>query len=98
MQLEPLEPVQLLLDLPLVGPVRSTTHPCPFLDLQLAVRAVRLEIDGGDDLVADQHRQGEIPEHTLLLRQIGLETVFIVEEQLQPFALDDEGVEGGSDM
>ena len=68
------------------------------LDLQLALLAIGLEIDGGNDVVADQHRQGEVAEHPLLLGHVGLEAVLVVEEQLQPLALDDERVEGGEDM
>ena len=60
----------------------------PFLDQELALLAVGLEIDRGDDVVAHQHRQREITELRFSFRHIGLEAVFVVEEELQALALD----------
>src|SRR5262249_6004190 len=67
--------------------------PGPLLHQELAALAVGLEIDGSDDLVADQHRQREVAELALHLRHIGLEQVVVAEEQHEPRALMDERVE-----
>src|SRR5262245_44000224 len=92
-QLEALEAVERRLDPGLVRARRAVADPGPFLHQELARRAVGLEVDGGDDGVAGQHRQREIAEHPLLLRHIGLEAVVVAEEEVEPLALDDERVE-----
>ena len=61
----------------------AVADPGPFLHQQLPALAVGLQIDRGDDAVADQHRQGEIAELPLLLRHIGLELVVVAEEQFR---------------
>ena len=46
----------------LVHPARTSADPGPLLHPQLLLLAIRLEIDGGDDGVADQHGLGEVAE------------------------------------
>ena len=65
---------------------------------QLSVLAICLEVDRCDYLVAEEHRQSEISEHPLLLGDIGLETVLVIEEELEPLALNDQRVERREDM
>ncbi len=75
-ELKALEPVQFLLNPPLVRAARAVTDPGPGLHLQLLLLAIRLEVDGGDDGINQyQHRQGKVTEHPLLLRGISLEPV-----------------------
>ena len=64
----------------------------------LLLLAICLEIDGGDDFVVHEYGQGKVAEQPLVLGQIRLEAVLIVEEELQPLALDDERVERRQDM
>jgi len=90
---EALEAVQLLFDPLLERAARAAADPGPLLQQELALLAVGLEIDGGDDRVVDQNRQGEVAEAALLLRQIGLEAVLVVEEQLCPLALNHQRIE-----
>src|SRR4030088_2450735 len=94
--------MQLLLDAALQVlarvPLRAVADPAPFLHQQFAALAIGLEVEGGDDVVADQNRQREITEHTLLLRYISLEAMPISEEQFGPLALDDERIERREDM
>src|SRR5437879_1569134 len=101
-QLKPLETVELVLDAALVvlarGPRRALADPAPFLHQQFLVLAVGLEVDGGDDVFADQNRQREIAEHAFFLRHIGLEAVTVVEEQFGALALDDQGIERREDV
>src|SRR3954469_14826216 len=74
-QLKPLEPVERFLDaaLELIAPAprSALADPAPFLHQQLFVLAVGLQIDGGDDLVTDEHRQRKVAEQALFLRHIG---------------------------
>src|SRR5262249_61219900 len=70
-QLEALEAMKRRLDPGLVRARRAVADPGPFLHQELARRAVGLEVDGGDDGVAGQHRQRDIAEHPLLLRHMG---------------------------
>ena len=67
--------------------------PAPFLHQEFAVLPVGFQIDGGDDLLAGQHRQGKIAELALLLWHIGFETVAVVEEQFGALALDHQRIE-----
>src|SRR5215203_3024380 len=96
--LELLKAVQLLLDAGFVSARRPTSNPRPSLHQQLSVLAICLEVDRCDYLVAEEHRQSEITEHPLLLGDIGLETVLVIEEELEPLALNDQRVERREDM
>ena len=75
-----LEAVQRLLDARLVA-VAGAVDPGPLLDEELAALAVGLEVDRGGDAVADEHRQGEVPEYAFRLRHIGLEAMVVAEEE-----------------
>jgi len=67
-ELKSLEAVQLLLDPPLeilarrlrpsFGPSfgRAGADPIPFLQQQFSILAIGLQVEGGDDVVADQNR------------------------------------------
>ena len=90
--------MQLLLDAGFVSARRPTSNPRPSLHQQLSVLAICLEVDRCDYLVAEEHRQSEITKHPLLLRDIGLETVLVIEEELEPLALNDQRVERRKDM
>src|SRR5688572_24258856 len=59
-KLKALEAVQLRLDAFLMGTRGAFAYPAPFLQEELAGRAIGLDVDGGDDLIAREHRQGEI--------------------------------------
>src|ERR1700733_12743375 len=85
--------MQFFFDQQLVGLRRTLPYPGPLLNEKLLLLAICLEIDGGDNFIADQHGQGEITEQPLFLRNIGLEAMSVVEEQLQPLALNDQRVE-----
>src|SRR6476661_2838093 len=96
-QLKSFKSIQLFLDSALEilarALCRALADPTPFLHQQFLVLAVGLEIDRRDDVFADQDRQREIAEQALFLRQIGLETVAVIEEQFGALALDDQGIE-----
>ena len=49
----------------------------------ISLPAIGLDIERGDDVVADQDRQREITEAPLLLWHIGFETVLVIEEQMR---------------
>src|ERR1700730_9168596 len=72
--------------------------PAPFLHQEFLVRPIGLQINRGDDLATDQHRQREVAEETLVFRHISLETVLVVKEQMSPLALDDQGIERREDV
>ena len=76
----------------------AIADPGPLLHQQLLPLAIGLEIDGGDDLVADEHGQGKVAEQPLLPGDVSLEAVLVVEEELQPLALMDERIEGREDV
>lgn len=97
-QLKPLESVHLFVDGSFVRAGRAGANPMPLLNQQLAVDAVGLEVDRRDDLVTDQNRQGEIPQHPFLLRYIGLEAMLVAKHVLQSLALDDQRIKGRKDM
>src|SRR5258705_13737745 len=101
-QLKPLETIQFFLDSALEvlaqAPRGALADPAPFLHQQFPVLAVGLEVDGGDDVLADQHRQREITEQALFLWDIGLEAVTIAEEQFGALALDDQWIERRQDV
>src|SRR3954468_23690165 len=102
-QLKPLETMQFLLDAALVvlalGAAACTlADPAPFLHQEFLVLAVGLQIDGGDDVFANQHRQCEIAEQALFLRHVRLKSVAVVEKQFGALALDDQGVERREDV
>src|ERR1700731_1830521 len=101
-ELKPLEPVQLLLNAALQplarAPRRAGAEPAPFLQQQFLVLAVGFQIERGDDVDPRQHRQREIPKTALFLRHVGLEAVFVVEEEMGALALDDQRVERGEDV
>ena len=61
LELELFEPVQFVLDALFVGPGRTASDPGPALNQQRLRLAIRLEIDRGDNLIADKNRQGKIP-------------------------------------
>lgn len=67
-------------------------EPCPFPDRQRACVAIHLRIDGGDDPVADQHREREISQQPLCRVNIGFEPVLITVQGQQPLALDHERI------
>ena len=90
--------MQLLLDAGFVSTSRTASNPRPSLHQQLSVLAICLEVDRCDHLVAEEHRQSEVAEHPLLLWDIGLETVLVIEEELEPLALNDQRVERREDM
>src|SRR5262245_685795 len=92
-ELEALEAVQLILDALLQVRAWTFCDPSPFLYEQFLLLAIRLEIDGGNDAVADENGQGEIAEQTLLLGDVSLEAMFIVKEEVRSPALDDERIE-----
>src|SRR5581483_7275219 len=101
-QLKPLESAERLLDPRL--PVRACAalgalaHPAPFLQQQLLVLPVGLEINRSDDVVADQNRQREIAELALVPGHIGLEAVLVVEHEMRALALDHQRIEGREDV
>src|SRR4051812_1978975 len=101
-QLKLLKPIELLLDLLLERLARRgllpLTDPGPFLQQQLLRLPVGLEIERGDDLVADQHRQREIAELAFGLRYIGLEQMVVAENEIGALALDDQRIERREDM
>src|SRR5688572_29312082 len=82
-ELEALEAMQRLLDLFLVRPARALADPGPLLHQQLLPLAICLEIDRGDHRVADQHWLGKVAEAPFLLRDVCLEAVLVVEEEMQ---------------
>src|ERR1700742_4992481 len=83
-QLKPLEPMQLFLDSSLevlaCARARTGADPAPLLHQQFPVFAVGFDIERGDDVLARQHRQREIAEHPLLLRDIRLKAMVVIEE------------------
>ena len=83
---------------PCAPPCCALADPAPFLHQEFLVLAVGLQVDGGDDVFADQDRQREIAEQALLLRHIGLEAVAVAEEQLGALALDDQRIERREDV
>ena len=97
-QLEAGEAVERRLDLPVCAAAPALPDPMPGLDQELARLPVGLEVERRHDLVAAEHRQGEIAELALRLRQIGLEQVLVAEEGRRALALDDERVEGRQDV
>src|SRR5262245_25210645 len=97
-ELKALEAVEGLLDRLLVRALRALADPGPLLDAQLLLLAVGLEVDGGDDLVAEEHGEREIAEASLRLGDVGLEDVVVVEEESQPLALQDQRIEGREDV
>src|SRR5437016_2769846 len=103
-QLKPLEAIELFLDPALQILARlafrglAPADPGPLLHQEFPVLPVGLEIERGDDVLADQDRQREIAELAFLLRHIGLEAMLVVEEQMRPLALDDQGIERREDV
>src|SRR5579883_818304 len=97
-ELKAFEAIELAFDERFVRPGRALARPRPFLDEQSLLLPIRLQIDDCDDFVVDQGRQREIAEDALFLWRIGLETVVVIEEQLQALALDDQRIEGRQDM
>jgi hypothetical protein len=59
--------------------------------VELLLPSISLEIDGGNNLVANQDRQSEVSKQPLFLGHVSLEAVLVVEEQLQSLALVDGG-------
>src|SRR4051794_40917312 len=96
-ELKGLEAVQLFLDATLElaasAPLFAVADPAPLLHQQFSVLAIGLEIECGDDVVADQHRQRKIAEQPLLLRHVSLEAMLVAEKQMGALALDDQGIE-----
>src|SRR6266404_6709005 len=101
-QLKPLEAVQRFLDAALKilarAALRAVADPIPFLQQQFSASAIGLEIERGDDVVADQHRQREIAEHPLLPRHVGLEAMLVAEEKMGTLALNAERIERREDV
>src|SRR5688572_29695972 len=98
LELESLEAVQCFFDLLLAQAARAIADPGPSLHQQLLPLAIGLEVKDRDDFIPDEHRLGEVAEASLLLGNISLETVLVVEEEMQPLALMDEGIEGRQDV
>jgi hypothetical protein len=71
-----------------------STDPVPALHQKLLPLPISLEVESGHDSIADQNRAQEIAEHPLVLGNIGFEAIFVIEEEAQSLALDDERVEG----
>src|ERR1700747_2006578 len=98
-QLKPLEAVQLFLAAALQGgagfapSALAFAHPVPFLHQEFFVLPVSLQIERGDDVLANQDRQREIAELALWLWHIGLEAVLIAEEEMRAPALDNKRIE-----
>src|SRR5262249_10534966 len=97
-ELEALETVQRFLDLPLAQVPEAIGKPGPLPQQELAPLAIGLEIDDRDELVAGEHRLGEVAESPLLLRNVSLEAVLVAEEKPQPLARMDEWIEGRKDV
>ena len=93
-----LEAVQCFFDLPFAQPARALADPGPLLHQQFLPLAIGLEIDDGDDFIADQHGLGEVAEEALVLGDVSFKAVLVVEEQMQPLALMDERIEGRQDV
>jgi hypothetical protein len=68
-------------------------NPGPFLNQQFLLLAIGLEVDGGDDFVADEHGQREVAMQPFIFGDISLEAVAIVKEKLKPFSLNDQRIE-----
>ena len=92
--LELLEAVEFRLDPRLVEPRRALADPGPLPHQQRLLFTIRLEVNGGDDFVAYQHRQREITHDALVFGHIGLEAVLVTEKQAEPLALNDQRIEG----
>src|ERR1700757_458751 len=103
-ELKPLEATEFLLDpaLQILARVAlrglARADPAPFLQQQFPVLPVGLQIDRGDDVVADQHRQREVTELAFGFRHIGLEAMLILEKQLCPPTLDDQRIKRREDV
>ncbi len=72
--------------------------PVPVLDEELAGGAVGLEVDGGEDAVADEDREGEVAEAAARGGDVGLEEMVVAEDLAEALALDDQRVEGREDV
>ena len=74
-QLKPLEAIEFFLDPALVLLARSLRRapadPVPFLHQQLLVLAIGLEVDGGDDVLAHQHRPDGTERDREILTSVG---------------------------
>src|SRR5262245_36677182 len=79
-ELKLLEAVQFLLDATLQAHAPAVADPAPFLHQQFLLLTIRLQVDGGDDVVADENRQGEIAELPLFLWNVGFETVLVAKK------------------
>src|SRR5262245_14187149 len=97
-ELEALEAVQRFFNLPLAQAAEAIGEPGPLLQQELAPLAIGLEIDDRDELVAGEHRLGEVTEPPLLLGNVSFEAVLVAEKKLQPLTRMDEWVEGRKHM
>ena len=77
-------------DLLAVGPPLRDGSRC---DDQPPGRAVGLEVDAGDDAIAEEERQAVIAELALLGRRVDLDAVAEVEQALGARALPDDRIE-----
>ena len=77
--------------------VRGPSH-VHFWTSEFALLAIRLEIDRGDDFVADEDGQGEVAEFALGPWHIRFEDVVVAEEEFEALALDDQRIEGREDV
>jgi hypothetical protein len=75
-----LEAMERLFDCRFVRRSRCGAGPGPALDEQRTPLAICLEINGCDDLIADEHGQGKISENSLVPWKIGLKAVVVLEE------------------
>jgi hypothetical protein len=87
-KLKALKVMQFLLDSAFQALARTlAAHPGPFAGPQCPPRAIRFEIDSGDDVVANNDRQGEIAKEPLFLWNVGLEVMIVAEEKVgSPYA------------
>jgi hypothetical protein len=54
---------------------------------------VGFEIEGGNNPIPDQDWTTEVTKYPLVLGNISLEAILVVEEELEPLALNDQRVE-----
>ena len=92
------EPIELTLDDRFMVGLIAFAHPMPGLNEKAFLFPVGFQIKTGDNLVADQNRQGEIAKLALLLRYIDLKDMVIIEEGACALSLNDQRVERRQDM
>ena len=68
--------------------------PVPALHQEFLPQPVGFEVEGGDDPIPDQDRTHEIAKYPLVPGNVSFEAILVIEEQPEPFALDDQRVKG----